>query len=128
MRRLTVLGLLLALAACAGAGSAGGQRYAVFFPTASAALDDVARDTVTQAAAWANDHPAAVVHVIGFADPEGSTQVNRDLSSTRALVVQDMLVKDGVTRERIHVEAAGSVGFAMDSQESRKVTISLGNP
>ena len=128
MRRLTVLGLLLALAGCAGAGAAGGQRYAVFFQQWSAGLDDAGRATVTQAAAWANAHPDAVVHVIGFADPEGSTQVNRDLSRTRAQAVADLLAADGVPARRIRIEAAGSVGYAMDSQESRRVTISLGNP
>lgn len=128
MRRFTVLGLLLALAACAGSAASGGQRYPVYFQEWSASLDDGGRAAVAQAAGWANSHPAAVVHVIGYADPEGTPQANRDLSRTRAQVVADGLAADGVATQRIRIEGAGAVGFAMDSQESRRVTISLGTP
>ena len=114
MRRLTVLGLLLALAACAEAAAPGGQRYAVFFQSWSASLDQQAKDTVAQAATWANAHPAAEVHVIGYADPEGSPQANRDVSRTRAQVVADGLTADGVAAQRVHIEGAGSVGYALD--------------
>ena len=114
MRRLTILGLLLALAACANPGAAGQQRYAVFFQEWSAALDQPAKDVVAQAASWANTHPAAEVHVIGYADPEGSPQANRDLSRTRAQVVADGLAADGVAAQRVHIEGAGSVAYAMD--------------
>jgi outer membrane protein OmpA-like peptidoglycan-associated protein len=42
--------------------------------------------------------------------------------------VADALIADGVPAQRITVTAHGSVGFAMDAQESRRVTISLGTP
>ena len=91
MRRLMVLGLLVAVGACADTGSfpPAGQRFAVFFQEWSASLDDGGQAVVADAATWANSHPAAAVHVIGYADPEGTPQANRDLSRTRAQVVAD---------------------------------------
>ena len=127
MRRLTVLALLCALGACA-APEPSGQRYAVFFEGWSASLDDGGKATVAQAATWANAHPTAEVHVIGYADPDGSPQANRDISRARAQVVADGLTADGVSAQRVRVDGRGSVGFACDSQEARRVTISLGTP
>ncbi len=125
MRRLWVLGLLLVLGACAQADLSG-QRFVVYFQQWSAGLDDGAKQVVASAAGWAKAHPNLPVAVNGFADPEGSPQANRDLSRTRAQVVADELTGQGVAAQRISVDARGSVGFAMDSQESRRVTIVLG--
>jgi outer membrane protein OmpA-like peptidoglycan-associated protein len=127
MRHITVLALLCALGACA-APEPEGQRYAVFFQEWSASLDDGGSATVAQAATWANAHPGTEVHVLGYADPEGSPQANRDLSRTRAQVVADGLATDGVAPQRIRIDGRGSVAYAFDSQESRRVTISLGSP
>lgn len=127
MRHWWVLGLLLATAACAGPPPES-QRMVVYFQEWSAALDDSSQAILKSAATWANSHPAARVEVAGYADPEGSPQANRDLSRTRAQRVADALIADGVPAQRVTVAAHGSVGFAMDSQESRRVTISLGAP
>lgn len=122
-----VAGLSAGLGACATFDSSG-PRYAVFFQEWSASLDDGGLATVAQASEWARAHPAAEVHVVGYADPEGSPQANRDLSRTRAQVVADGLAAGGVAQQRIRIDGAGSVGYAMDSQEARRVTISLGSP
>ena len=127
MRRSLVLGVLLAIGACAGPPPVT-QRLVVYYQEWSAALDDSAQQIVKSAATWANSHPTSSVEVVGYADPEGSPQANRDVSRTRAQRVADELIADGVAKERITVTAHGSVGFAMDSQESRRVTISLGAP
>ena len=125
MRRLWVLGLLLVLGACAQADQSG-QRFVVYFQQWSAGLDDSAKQVVVSAAGWAREHPNVPVTVSGFADPDGSPQANRDLSRTRAQVVADELTAQGVAAQRVRVDARGSVGFALDSQESRRVTIVLG--
>ena len=127
MRRLWVLGLLLAIGACAAPPPAS-QVLVVYFQEWSADLDDSAQAIVKSAATWANSNPAAPVAVIGYADPEGSPQANRDISRTRARVVADTLIADGVAKQRVTVTAHGAIDFAMSSQESRRVTISLGSP
>ncbi|CAH2599095.1 OmpA family protein [Rhodovastum atsumiense] len=127
MRRLFILGMLLALGACS-LFEPSGQRYVVFFQEFSAALDDPAKAVIASAADWAKAHPAAPVVVSGYADPEGSAQANKDISRTRAQVVADGLVAGGVTAQRITIRARGEVGYTMDAQESRRVTIVLGTP
>ena len=127
MRRLWVLGLLLAISACVGPPPAS-QPLVVYYQQWSASLDDPAMQIIASAATSANGQQTLPVVVTGFADPEGSPQANRDLSRTRAQRVADGLIVDGVAKERISVTAHGSVGFAMDAQESRRVTISLGTP
>lgn len=128
MRRLLTLSLLVALAACAGLSTVPAQRYAVFFSESSAALDDNVNATIAQAAVWANEHPVTVVNVIGYADPNGSPQANIDLSRTRAQVVADALTSGGVASQRIRISAEGATPFVLDSQEARRVTISLDAP
>ena len=115
MQRRWVLGLLLAVGAC-GTTTKGEppRRYAVYFQQWSTALDDPARQVIAAAAGWANGHPTAPVEVAGYADPEGSPQVNVDLSRTRAQMVADGLSAQGVPAARIGIMAHGSVEFTMD--------------
>jgi outer membrane protein OmpA-like peptidoglycan-associated protein len=127
MRRVLVLGLLLAIGACA-TPAAPSQRYAVYFQLWSTSLDDSAKQVIASAATRANENPALPVEVAGYADPEGSPQVNRDLSRTRAQMVADELTARGVAGSRINITAHGSIGFIMDSQEARRVVITLGQP
>lgn len=127
MRRWVMLGALLALTAC-GAMDTPGQRYVVFFPEWSAQLDPAASGSIAGAAARAKRHPGQPVIVTGFADLTGSVQANQDISGLRAQVVVDALVADGVPAGDIQKQAAGSVDYALNSQESRRVEILVGAP
>jgi outer membrane protein OmpA-like peptidoglycan-associated protein len=127
MRRLGILFLLLCVATgSARAADAPVQRFVVFFQEWSAALDESAQSVITQAAAWAKSHPGNVAHVNGFADPTGSKQANVLMSDLRAQVVADQLQGDGVDPKLIRQRGHGSVQFALSSQESRRVEISIG--
>jgi outer membrane protein OmpA-like peptidoglycan-associated protein len=125
MRRL-VVSLLLAIAACTAPLPPASQKVVVYFQEWSAALDDNAQSAITSAAKWAAANPTLPLTVSGYADPEGSKQANIDLSRTRAQVVKDQLVTDGVSPDRIVLTAYGSVDFAQSSIESRRVAIGLG--
>lgn len=124
-RRLMSIGMLISIAACAAKPRAG-QRFPVFFQEWSAALDDAALKTVEAAAKWAAQHPDAPVHVTGFADPEGSREANKAISRTRAQVVVDQLVRDGIARGRISMSAKGPTDYTLSSIESRRVEITVG--
>ena len=124
MRRRIILASLGLLAGC-GMSGASGQRYVVFFTPWSAEIDDEAGGAIAGAADVARKSPAGRVRVTGFADPEGSPQANRDLSALRAQVVVDALIKGGVAAERIDRRAAGSVGYTMNSVESRRVEVTV---
>jgi outer membrane protein OmpA-like peptidoglycan-associated protein len=126
MRRLGILFLLLCVAASsARAADTPPQKFVVFFQEWSAALDDSAQAVITHAADWVKAHPGNVAHVNGFADPTGSKQANVLLSELRAQVVVDQLLTDGVDAARIKQRGHGSVQFALTSQESRRVEISV---
>ena len=129
MRRLGILFLLL----CVTAGSVRaadppGQKFVVFFQDWSAALDDSAQSVIANAADWVKSHPGNVAHVNGFADLTGSKQANILLSDLRAQVVVDQLATDGVDPKRVQQRGHGSVKFALSSQESRRVEISISRP
>jgi outer membrane protein OmpA-like peptidoglycan-associated protein len=125
MRRLGLLGLLLALSACVGTQTSN-RTFVVFFPEWSAQLDAAATGVVGGAADWARRHTDGAVTVTGFADLQGSARANQDISALRAQVVIDALVADGVPAARIRKRAVGSVAPALGSQQSRRVEIAIG--
>ena len=127
MRRCGFVLMLLCLATHASiAAGPPEQKFVVFFEQWSAAIDDSAQSVITQAADYVKSHPGNVAHVAGFADPTGSRQANVLLSQLRAQVVVDQLVTDGVDPKRVQQRGHGSVQFALTSQESRRVEISIG--
>jgi outer membrane protein OmpA-like peptidoglycan-associated protein len=126
MRRFACL-LLVMVAACTTTAPPP-HRILVFFKEWSAAIDPPADGAITQAAQWAKDHPADAIRVTGYADTTGSATANDYMSRTRAQVVADQLVTDGVDRSRIVVGAQGATSFTMTSQESRRVEIAIGGP
>ncbi len=117
--------ILLLLAGCAVFTR---EHYAVFFPPQSAALDPAAKAVIASLADKAKVRPGAMVVVSGFSDPEGSVPDNLKLSARRARVVADTLVADGVPPYRIERRALDGVDYSIDSLESRRVEITLGEP
>ena len=125
MRRIAFLFLICFAIARADAAEPPAQKFVVFFQEWSAALDDSALSVIAQAGDYAKTHTGVAVHVEGFADPTGSRAANALLTQLRAQVVIDQLETDGVAAARIHGTGRGSVRFALSSQESRRVEISL---
>lgn len=132
MRRLAVFAVLLALGACSTSPSPppaanAGRGYLVFFQPWSAALDPTALAIISTAYRAADANPAATVTVSGFADTIGTAQANVYLSETRAQVVADALVADGLTPSRIHRQALGESGTPNTSEQyERRVLIQVG--
>ncbi len=134
MRKVLMLGLLAGLAGCAGMDSApptpSTPATPVFFQEWSSALDASALTAISQAAKVAIAEPGAKVIVTGAADTVGSAQANKYLSETRAQVVADQLVADGVEASRIKTKSIGETeapGMASGApaQFSRRVTIAI---
>jgi outer membrane protein OmpA-like peptidoglycan-associated protein len=126
MRRAVLLFLLCSMFARADAAEPPPRKFVVFFQEWSARLDDAALAVISDAGGYATTHPGIVVHVEGFADPIGSRKANALLTDLRAQVVMDQLQTDGVPVSRLQGRGRGSVRFALTSQESRRVEISLG--
>ena len=126
MPRLALLLLAILLSPGLAHAADAPQKFVVFFQQWSAALDDSAQDVITHAADLAKAQPTAVVHVNGFADPTGSKRANELLTDLRAQMVADQLQTDGIDPKRIRQRGHGSVQYALTSQESRRVEISIG--
>ena len=124
--RLSLVALAL-LAACA-TREASGIRSTVFFQEQSSALDGAANATITGAADWARRHPGKAVTVTGFAGPAGDKSANEQLSRDRARDVSAALEKAGVSPIRLTYQGVGSVPYALDPVESRRVEITVGEP
>ena len=125
MRRLGILFLLFCVAIGGARAADPPQKFVVFFQEWSAALDDSAQAVIAHAADWVKSRPGNVAHVNGFADPTGSKRANELLSDLRAQMVVDQLQADGIDPKTIRQRGHGSVQFALTSQESRRVEISI---
>jgi len=125
-RHLLVAMAATLLAGCAKPTPPASQTYLIFFEKWSAQLDDGAQSTISSAAGLAKRQSSAPVTVLGYADPEGSPQANREVSALRAQMVVDGLVAAGVPRDRILRRAVGSVEYSADSIEARRVEIDIG--
>ncbi len=134
MKKLLILSALAGLAGCASMDAPQGPpppATPVFFQPWSAALDQPALNAIATAAKAANAQPDAQVTVIGAADSVGSVPANQYLSETRAQVVADQLVADGVAQERLVIHARGTIQPSMAPsgtpiQAARRVLIEIG--
>lgn len=93
----------------------------VFFQSWSADLDPGARKAIGRVAVVLKATPTSGVWVVGYADRDGSAAANRLLSRTRAQVVMDQLILDGVDASQIHQVGLGGTGSAQHAQEGRRV-------
>jgi outer membrane protein OmpA-like peptidoglycan-associated protein len=125
MRRLVVVALLLALGGCA-LFEPSEKRFVVFFKPWSAELNDDAKAVVAAAADWAKARVNKPVTIAAYADTEGTKEANAELVRTRGQAVYQVLVDSGLPATRIGRREVGSVNYQIDSQESRRVVITVG--
>lgn len=125
MRRFLAVSLLLVLGSCALMEPAD-RRFVVFFKPFSVDLDDSANEVVAAAAEWAKARPGKPVTIAAYADPEGTPEANAEIVRARAESVFKVLVKSGLPATRIARREVGPVNFALDSQESRRVVVTVG--
>ncbi len=124
--RTSVLAMIVASTTLLpGAVAAEPRDIIVFFTEWSAQIDQPASDVIRQAAEMASAVGAGTVTVTGFADTTGSARATALLSETRAQVVVDRLVDDGIDPLRIQVSANGGTGFVQAPLESHRVTIGI---
>ena len=80
---------------------------AVLFKTGDAKVDAETAEQLAQLAELINAIGPVVVDVAGHADARGTEEVNEQLSAERAAVVRDILVRNGVSADRITTAALG---------------------
>jgi outer membrane protein OmpA-like peptidoglycan-associated protein len=119
--------LVMGLAGCT-AEPPPARTFVVFFDPLSAEPDADANTILARAADAARAFPSEPVWVIGFADPEGSSEENRRLSQARAEAVSAHLAQRGVAASRIRRAARGATEPTLALVESRRVEIRIGAP
>jgi outer membrane protein OmpA-like peptidoglycan-associated protein len=102
--------------------------FLIFFKPWSADLGANNEKIIQTAVAKAKSLPQSHVTVLGYADMEGSAKTNLDLAKKRVDTVRQALVRDGYPRDQISVLPFGSVKPIGDSQESRRVEITIRTP
>ena len=137
MRKFLIFGFVAALTGCSTLPSLNfahnepqpAPAIPVFFQPYSAALDAPALHTIGIVAQAAAAAPNARVIITGAADNVGSPQANKLLSETRAQIVADQLVADGISRHRIKQRGLGTVPNlappGQPAQSARRVLIQL---
>jgi outer membrane protein OmpA-like peptidoglycan-associated protein len=125
MRRLFAVCLLLALGGCA-LFEPSEKRFVVFFKPWSVELNDDAKAVVAAAAEWAKPRINKPVVIAAYADTEGTKEANAELVRARGQAVYEVLVNSGLPATRISRREVGSVNYQIDSQESRRVVITVG--
>jgi peptidoglycan-associated lipoprotein len=145
LKLFAVLGLVLAMAACAqtpqpnaGAAPIPGsvQDFAVnvgdrvFFDTDSTELTPTSQATLDKQATWLQQYAQYNFTVEGHADERGTREYNFALGARRAETVKDYLIARGINAGRIHTISYGKerpVATCNDiscwSQNRRAVTV-----
>ncbi len=82
--------------------------FQVMFPTGEDMLGFNDAQRIRSLANYLNNNPELNVRLDGHADPRGTDEYNNVLSSERAKSVADLLVKQGIAKERINIHAHGS--------------------
>ncbi len=101
----------------------------LLFRTDEHTLADTTGSRLTQLAQSLATMPDVFVRVDGFADERGAAEYNQKLSARRAEHVMHVLLANGVTADRISVNAHGESPAADDNIDSfaleRKVSLTL---
>lgn len=82
--------------------------FQVMFPTGEDVLSFNDAQRIHSLANYLSNNPELNVRLDGHADPRGTDEYNNVLSSERAKSVADLLVKQGIAKERIKIHAHGS--------------------
>lgn len=80
----------------------------IYFGENQASLDDAARETLNNQAAWLNQYTRYRIKVQGYADEPGGPSVNTALGMKRAEAAKAYLVERGVAAQRIRVTSRGN--------------------
>jgi outer membrane protein OmpA-like peptidoglycan-associated protein len=125
---LTIVRRLIVFSAVvlAHSGSAEARDVLVFFTEGSTHIDQPASDAIWNAAELAKQqHGVGPITVTGFAGTTGTARATALLSATRAQVVLNRLVKDGIPMNRIRMDSKGATAFADLPGQSHRVTIGI---
>jgi outer membrane protein OmpA-like peptidoglycan-associated protein len=117
------------IAGCAANNSplAEGPAYQVFFEEFSADISPEARTIIDSAAIEAKRRHTTVIRVEARGNANGSSDATMKIAETRAAVVRDALLSDGIANSSILLVPLGQLGTTDTGVMPRRVTITLEN-
>lgn len=80
----------------------------IFYATGSASLDMDSFDEIDILYHFMVKNPSVKIEISGHTDNKGSTEINKELSTSRARAIYKLLVKKGIEGERIKYVGYGS--------------------
>jgi K(+)-stimulated pyrophosphate-energized sodium pump len=81
--------------------------------------------TLAEVQAYLQAHPQSQASISGFHDPSGSAARNEWLANNRARVVQQVLVKAGLAKGRLHIAQPAVTTGAGPPEQARRVEVSV---
>jgi outer membrane protein OmpA-like peptidoglycan-associated protein len=108
----------------------GASRLEVSFSTDSTKVPTTKTGLLERLADCLNEKPLDddYLQIVGYTDPRGSKEYNRELGLDRADAVASVLIENGVTNDRIDTYSLGEAVASKDPEKwprDRKVTIRL---
>lgn len=96
------------------------RQFLVFFGFNKSNLTAEAQGVVANAAAAAKQYGSASISVVGHADTVGSNQYNQHLSETRASVVRNALIDQGIDTTKITASGHGETELLVQTADNVK--------
>ncbi len=81
--------------------------HEVYYQNGQYSVPDYAQEKLMQLGAFLLEHPSLEVSLKGYTDQRGSPELNKKLAQARSEGVKDFLVVQGVSGQRIGVQAIG---------------------
>jgi outer membrane protein OmpA-like peptidoglycan-associated protein len=79
----------------------------VYFDENKSTINSNSQETLNEIVTYLNENPDLKIRVVGNTCDVGSTKANKDFSATRAKVVVNYLVGQGISADRITAEGRG---------------------
>lgn len=79
----------------------------ILFDSDSVVIADEYQSLLSETADWLKSHAGHTIHIIGYADSQGDTEYNQELSLKRAKAVAAYLENNNIANNRIHIEGRG---------------------
>lgn len=94
----------------------------VVFPIGSCVVEKNQQGNLSLIAKYMKENPNAMVEIRGYTSPDGSAEINLQISQARASAVKDMLVqKYGINPTRLTAVGMGATSTLFDDMELNRV-------
>ena len=82
--------------------------YGIYFDFGSAEIKEESKPVIAEIVSYLNENPDVKIVVEGHTDNVGSESSNQKLSENRAKNVMNLLIEDGISKERLSIKGCGS--------------------